>query len=112
MSKRNWRNLQWRKMHYDQKLWFILMCLLLLLILVAAALDGMEIIKYPTGPHCFGWQSASIPFIETFTVCICMTIPKQTTMMTMTLCPSANNPCRLDGFIYHYSIIPAATSST
>ena len=47
MSKRNWRNLQWRKMHYDQKLWFILMCLLLLLILVAAALDGMEIIKIP-----------------------------------------------------------------
>ena len=34
-------------MHYDQKLWLILMCLLLLLILVAAALDGMEIIKIP-----------------------------------------------------------------
>ena len=47
MSKRNWRNLQWRQMHHDQKLWFILMCLLLLLILVAAALDGMEIIKIP-----------------------------------------------------------------
>ena len=34
-------------MHYDQKLWYILMCLLLLLILVAAALDGMGIIKIP-----------------------------------------------------------------
>ena len=59
MSKRNWRNLQWRQMHHDQKLWFILMCLLLLLILVAAALDGMEIIKIPDWAALL-WVAASL----------------------------------------------------
>ncbi len=47
MPKRNWRSLKWSKFCRSEKFWFIVMCVVLALILIAAGVDGAGVMEVP-----------------------------------------------------------------
>lgn len=47
MSKSDWRNMKWNKMGVSEKVWFIIICFLLVILLVFIYLDGTNIVDIP-----------------------------------------------------------------
>lgn len=47
MSKNNWRNMQWSNMGFSERTWFIIMCLLLVVLFVFIYLDGTNTVDIP-----------------------------------------------------------------
>ncbi len=47
MPERNWRSLRWSQFSGSEKFWFIVMCVALALILIAAGVDGAGVIAVP-----------------------------------------------------------------
>lgn len=47
MNHKNWRNMHWRDMSKRKRIWFVLMCFLLCILLIAIILDCTNIMNIP-----------------------------------------------------------------